>query len=84
MLSAALRDIFGAQTGPVELLPHDGTCNTMPGWSVTWEPQSAAADPDCKLFPFYAHRGMGDGASYGQSNFAIAPASIAAMANAKA
>ena len=84
MLSSALRDIFGAQTGPVELLPHDGTCNTMPGWGVTWNPTSARADPDCKLFPFYAHRGMGAGASYGQSNFAVAPASVAAMANAKA
>jgi len=52
----------------------------MPGWTVTWEPQSSATDPDCKAFPFYAHRGMGDGASYGQSNFAIAPAAAQMMA----
>ena len=83
MLSNALRDIFGAP-GPVELLPHDGTCNTMPGWTVTWEPQSSSVDPDCKLHPFYAHRGMGDGASYGQSDFAVGVPFTQKMASTQA
>ena len=73
---------FGSAPEPVELLPHDGACNTMPGWSVTWAVPNVKEDPDCKAFPFYAHRGLGSGASYGQSNYAIGGA--AQMANAKA
>lgn len=56
--------------------------NTMPGWSVTWSTPSTKADPDCKAFPFYAHRGLGSGASYGQSNFAIS--AVEGMAKAQA
>ena len=33
--------------------------NTMPGWGVTWATPNLHADPDCKAFPFYAHRGLG-------------------------
>lgn len=43
----------------------------MPGWGVTWATPNTHSDPDCKSFPFYAHRGLGSGASYGQSHFAI-------------
>mmetsp|Transcript_6381 Transcript_6381/g.16100 ORF Transcript_6381/g.16100 Transcript_6381/m.16100 type:complete len:84 (+) Transcript_6381:46-297(+) len=65
---------------PVELLPHDGVCNTMPGWGVTWATPDTHEDPDCKAFPFYAHRGLGMGASYGQSDFAVAPPLASKMA----
>jgi len=54
----------------------------MPGWSVTWSTPNTHADPDCKAFPFYAHRGLGAGASYGQSNFAIS--AVEGMAKAQA
>mmetsp|Transcript_6881 Transcript_6881/g.24142 ORF Transcript_6881/g.24142 Transcript_6881/m.24142 type:complete len:80 (+) Transcript_6881:854-1093(+) len=30
----------------------------MPGWSVTWSTPNVEADPDCKSFPFYAHRSI--------------------------
>ena len=43
----------------------DGTCNAIPAWEVTMNPQSAKNDPDCKAFPFYDELGLGDGASYG-------------------
>ena len=43
----------------------DGTCNAIPAWEVTLNPQSAKNDPDCKAFPFYDELGLGDGASYG-------------------
>jgi len=56
--------------------------NTMPGWGVTWSTPNTHVDPDCKSFPFYAHRGLGSGASYGQSHFAISGPE--AMAAAKA
>mmetsp|Transcript_54462 Transcript_54462/g.127363 ORF Transcript_54462/g.127363 Transcript_54462/m.127363 type:complete len:85 (+) Transcript_54462:35-289(+) len=67
-----IRNLFQAPQ-PVVLLPHDGVCNTMPGWMPTWKTPNVHADPDCKNFPFYAHRGLGMGASYGQSNYAVAP-----------
>jgi hypothetical protein len=54
----------------------------MPGWGVTWATPNTKADPDCKAFPFYAHRGLGAGASYGQSNFAIS--AVEGMAKAQA
>eukprot|EP00286_Rhodomonas_abbreviata_P016217 CAMPEP_0181327444 /NCGR_PEP_ID=MMETSP1101-20121128/22106_1 /TAXON_ID=46948 /ORGANISM="Rhodomonas abbreviata, Strain Caron Lab Isolate" /LENGTH=56 /DNA_ID=CAMNT_0023436107 /DNA_START=142 /DNA_END=312 /DNA_ORIENTATION=+ len=56
----------------------------MPGWTPTWATPNVHADPDCKSFPFYAHRGLGMGASYGQSNFAIAPTAPATMAHTAA
>ena len=43
----------------------DGTCNAIPAWEITLNPQSAKNDPDCKAFPFYDELGLGDGASYG-------------------
>jgi hypothetical protein len=56
--------------------------NTMPGWGVTWATPNTHADPDCKSFPFYAHRGLGSGASYGQSHYAIS--AVEGMAKAQA
>ena len=56
--------------------------NSMPGWGVTWATPNTHADPDCKSFPFYAHRGLGSGASYGQSHYAIS--AVEGMAKAQA
>jgi len=58
---------FGTVRSFVELTQQlsDGTCNAVPGWEVTWEPQTEKDDPDCKAFPFFNERGLGSGASYG-------------------
>eukprot|EP00292_Cryptomonas_paramecium_P029011 CAMPEP_0113708520 /NCGR_PEP_ID=MMETSP0038_2-20120614/29026_1 /TAXON_ID=2898 /ORGANISM="Cryptomonas paramecium" /LENGTH=56 /DNA_ID=CAMNT_0000634233 /DNA_START=94 /DNA_END=264 /DNA_ORIENTATION=- /assembly_acc=CAM_ASM_000170 len=53
----------------------------MPGWTPTWSTPNVHTDPDCRSFPFYAHRGLGDGASYGQSDFAISPSLAHEMAH---
>ena len=40
--------------GPLAL-SHTGCVwqNSLPGWEVTWEPQGAKDDPDCKAFPMF-------------------------------
>jgi hypothetical protein len=46
-----------------ELRDHstDGTCNSLPGWEISFEPQTGKDDPDCLAFSEFGERGLGAG-----------------------
>ena len=46
-----------------ELRDHstDGTCNSLPGWEISFEPQTGKGDPDCRAFSDFGERGLGAG-----------------------
>ena len=46
-----------------ELRDHstDGTCNSLPGWEISFEPQTGKDDPDCRAFSDFGERGLGAG-----------------------
>mmetsp|Transcript_43317 Transcript_43317/g.87078 ORF Transcript_43317/g.87078 Transcript_43317/m.87078 type:complete len:200 (-) Transcript_43317:176-775(-) len=60
-----------AQTNAsTSLAGYDGTCNSMPGWEPSFNPQSGGG---CTLNPMYGQPGLGSGAAFGSGVPALAP-----------